>query len=263
MQSIREDKLARALRWSLFGHGAVALFVVLKSLVFPGDPVRIAPSLRVDMVGLPDLLKKDLSQVSKTLPKTTAPEKPAEVAKEAEKAKPVKPPEVPKSDELVLNPKKAEKAAKEEENLEDKKREKKLQSALARIRSLERLKDKNEEADDDSVVIKGNQVSQGASLSGDAKENAQAGYYDLVRESLVEVWALPPWLGRQKLSAQVLLKVDPTGRVLSTKFVKNSGNAQFDEAILATIRGAQPLPRPPKELQEILSNNGVIVGFPL
>ncbi|MBC7385468.1 MAG: TonB family protein [Cryobacterium sp.] len=263
MQAAREDQLAKALKWSLFAHAAIFAAVILKSLVFPADVVQIAPSLRVDMVGLPDILKKDLSKVSRTVPKSAPKEEPAP---EPVVKAPVTPVEATRPDELILHPKKSDKKPpKTGEKTVEKNREKKLQSALARIRALERLKDKSddEEEDDAAVIIKGNQASKGSSLSGDAKESAQSGYYDLVREGLVEFWTLPPWLGRQKLSAQVLIRIDPSGRVLETKFVKKSGNLQFDDAILATIRDSQPLPRPPKELRESLVSGGVVVGFPL
>lgn len=245
MDAIREDRLGRAVTWSFVGHGAIALFIVLKSLVFPGEPVMIAPALRVDLVGLPDLLKKDLSSVPKILPKSETPAKPA--------TKPVPSAEIAKPDEMVLHPKKTEKT------------KKKIDAALARIRALERLKDKtdDENADEEAIVIKGNQISKGASLSGDAREKAQFGYYDLVREALVEYWALPTYLTREKLSAQIQMRIDPAGRVLSLKFVKSSGNPKFDEAIRATIRDAQPLPRPPKELLGSLADDGIVVGFPL
>lgn len=254
MESFRNDQLGRALTWSLFVHGAIAIFIIIKSLVFPGSPVFITPSLRVDLVGLPDILKKDLSQVSKTLPKPDIQEKaPTPV-------KPIAPvEEVAKSEEMVLNPKKT--TVKKTETKVDQTKEKKIQSALARIRALEKLKDKDEE--DDSVVIKGNQISQGTSLSGNARENAESGYYDLVREALVEFWSLPPWLARQKLGAQIQIRIDPAGTILSSRFIKTSGNPQFDDAILATLRDAQPLPRPPKDLLTSLSDNGIVVGFPL
>jgi len=268
MDAIREaqvgDQFGRAMRWSLIAHGAIAFVIVVKSLVFPGNPVMIAPALRVDLVGLPDLLKKDLANVPKNLPKSDLQEKLAEAARQAAKIKPLPAEDVAKPDEMVLNPKKTEKA--EKKKLEDEKA-KKIDMALAKIRALERLKDKTEDAkpteEDDAIVIKGNQVSKGTSLSGDAKEQAQAGYYDLLRDSLAEYWSLPVWLQRQKLVAQVQLRVDPAGRVLSTKFLKPSGNDQFDQAILATIKDAQPLPRPPKELLSSLADDGVVVGFPL
>lgn len=244
MDTIREDPIGRAITWSLIGHGAIALIVVLKSLVFPGQPLLISPpALRVDLVGLPDLLKKDLAKISQPAP-------PKE-AKEVTPPKTVTAEPLPKADEMVLNPKKTQKA--------------KINSALARIRALERLKDNTEDAEknEESIVIKGNQVSAGTSLSGNARENAQAGYYDLARDSLVEFWTLPPWLARQKLSAQVQIRIDPAGRVLSSKFVKSSGNPTFDAAILNTIRDAQPFPRPPKELLSSLADDGIVFGFPL
>ncbi len=261
METTRDDQLGRAFTWSLIVHGALLFFFLLKSLVFPGNPVMIAPALRVDVVGLPDLLKKDLSRVSKTLPNDLQ-EKLVEAAKDAKKIQPVPAPEAvaAKPDEMVMNPKKVEKKP----EVDTKEKAKKLQSALARIRALERLKDSDEtESKEDAVVIKGNQVSKGTSLSGAARENAQAGYYDQIREGLAQFWTLPPWLSRQKLSAQVQIRVGPSGRVLSTNFVRPSGNAQFDEAILSAIRESQPLPRPPKELLDSLASDGVIVGFPL
>jgi colicin import membrane protein len=270
MDAIREDRLGRAITWSLGGHGAIALFIILKSLVFPGNPILIAPSLRVDLVGLPDLLKKDLPSVSKTLPKSDLQEKLEEAANAAKKIKPAPLEEVAKPEEMVLDPKKIDKkkATAEEDKSDEKKKAKetakKIDTALAKIRALDRLNDKSDETpDDDAIVIKGNQLSKGTSLSGNARENAQAGYYDLVREALVEFWALPPWLGRQKLAAQIQIRIDSAGHVLSSKFVKSSGNPQFDEAILGTIREAQPLPKPPKDLMSSLSDDGVVVGFPL
>jgi len=253
MDATREDQLGRAVTWSLIGHGAIAIFIVVKSLVFPGDPIVITPSLRVDLVGLPDLLKKDLANVPKALPKPNLEEKSV--------TKPEMPVPVAKPDELVLNPTKVKKTTTEEE----KAKAKKIDSALARIRALERLKDKADDTDqdDEAIVIRGNQVSAGSSLSGNARENAQAGYYDRIREALVEYWSLPPWLARQTLSAQIQIRIDPAGRVLASKFLKSSGSAPFDEAILATLRDAQPLPRPPKELVQSLIDNGVVVGFPL
>ena len=48
------------LRKSLAIHGLLLALVLLASLVFQGNPIPILPTLRVDVVGLPDALKKDL-----------------------------------------------------------------------------------------------------------------------------------------------------------------------------------------------------------
>ncbi len=164
---------------------------------------------------------------------------------------------------MILDPKKTEKAERAKDKAKDAERQKKLDAALARIRSLDRLKDQSEEKEA-AVVIKGNQISKGSSLSGDAREQAQAGYYDLVREALIQFWALPPYLARQEeLGAQILIRIDQAGTVIDSNFIKRSGNDQFDDAISNTIRDAQPLPRPPKEVVDAVSSRGVVVGFPL
>lgn len=244
-----QDPLKRALAVSGIAHGTVLLVVVLKSIIFPGEPVKYTPALRVDMVGLPDLTKQDLMDISKALPKEAPQEK---------IAKP-QPKEAVKEDELVLKPKKKKEDAKKQE----KAREDRMESALARIRALEKVRESARNEEEAAVVIKGNKVSKGTSLSGDAKEAAEASYYDLVKDRLIENWALPPWLARQKYAAQVLITVNAQGRITAVKFLKPSGNAQFDDAIRATLKDSQPLPEPPEAVLATVENRGILLGFPL
>jgi len=249
----KTDPLSRALTVSAIVHGAVIAVVVLKSLIFPGKPVIYTPTLRVDMVGLPDITKKDLMDISKALPK------------EAPEEKIVKPQvkEAVKEDELVLNPKKKKEKEKAKEKEKDQLRENRMESALARIRALEKVREAARNEEEAAVVIKGNKVSKGTSLSGDAKEAAEASYYDLVKDRLIENWALPPWLARQKFAAQVMITVSAQGAVTSVKFLKLSGNAQFDEAIRTTLKDSQPLPEPPEAVLDTVESEGIVLGFPL
>src|SRR4051794_31191164 len=53
------------LKLSLIAHAVILVFLIIKGLVFPGKPIPYIPALRVDMVALPDILKKDLSKLSK------------------------------------------------------------------------------------------------------------------------------------------------------------------------------------------------------
>ncbi len=239
---------------SLALHVGIALFILLKTVVFPGTPIAYTPTLRVDIVDLPDALKQELRGAPKN-------NEIAEVLKKAEAdAKKMKPvaPNVPKEekvdpDELVLKPKQAAEQSKD--------REKKLKSALARIRSLEKL-EVSDNPDTKPLVVKGNKISKGTSLSGDAREAAEATYYDLIRDRLHENWALPVWLSRQNFSAQVVILIDGAGRLKGIRFARSSGNAQFDEAVRRTIADSDPFPRPPSELVSILEN-GIPAGFPL
>jgi hypothetical protein len=226
---VSEEGYARALRASFIAHALFILLVLFKGLIFPSAPKPYVPTLRVDMVGLPDVLKKDL----RALPTDTS---------------------VADPDELVLHPKK--------KSLTNQSREKKLRSALDRIKALSKIT-----ADDTpkskTILVKGNKISKGAALSGDAKEAAEASYYDLLRGKLQENWALPVWIARQNYSAQVQLFVDGRGRVKSFRFVKTSGNAQFDSAIKKTLEESQPFPAPSEDVAGSLLTNGVLIGFPL
>jgi protein TonB len=61
---------------------------------------------------------------------------------------------------------------------------------------------------------------------------------------------------RASQTAEILVNfvIDETGRVMSARIVKGSGDASFDEAALAMIRRSDPVPRPPSPMaQEGLS----------
>jgi TolA protein len=155
-------------------------------------------------------------------------------------------------DEMVLHPKSARKT-------KDPNREKRLKAALDRIKALSRI-DRELHADNAaSPPIKGNKISKGSSTAEDAKESDDANYYDSVRSRLQENWALPVWLSRQNLSAQIEIVIDSHGRVREFRFKKSSGNTQFDDAVKKTLAESQPFPTPPSELLM----NGILVGFPL
>lgn len=235
------DTLSRYLKWSAGLHLALALSTVAVQWIVPAPPTRVIPTLRVDLVGLPDVLKKDLKIPT---PGMTAPESPT-------KAKESAAPDDSKS--MTLKKEKMDKA-----------RKSKLQSALARIKALEKLQSESttEEAEP-APLLKGNILSKGSSISGDAREALESNYYEIVQVRLQTHWALPVWLSRQNLNAKVQILVDSTGRVVSFQFLEASGNPQFDAAVKKTISDAQPFPKPPKEISSSLSVHGIIIGFPL
>lgn len=257
--------LSLGTKLSLIFHFALFTVILLKSLVFPSNPISIAPVLRVDLVGLPDVLKKDKAQ----LPKGAAPDDLVEKLKQAEKeAKAVKPlpplkalPKVVEEpaapDEMVLKPIKS--GQKQAEN-EKKAREQRLKNALSRIKALSKI---SAESDPAPVVVKGNRISKGSSLSDDAHESGEASYYDALRTHLQDNWALPVWLTRQKLSAQIQLYIDSHGQIRNFRFIRTSGNPQFDEQVKRTLQQSQPYPIPPGPIASGLLSDGILVGFPL
>ena len=235
-----DPNLSRNLKWSAIIHLAILTFVIVKSLIFPSQTERYSPALRVDIVALPDILKKDDRPIraEKTAPEPT----PAKAQEKEATAEP---------DEMVLKPKKVAK--------DEKSREKKIESALARIKALNKISEEESEPQ----VYKGNIISKGSVRSGDAKESAEPSYYDGVLERLKIHWALPVWLSRQNLSAQVMIFIDGKGLVRSLKFVKSSGNDQFDQNVRQTIQNSQPFDPPPIDMRVDLLSNGILLGFPL
>jgi outer membrane biosynthesis protein TonB len=284
------------IRWSLIAHGAALIILIVKGLIFPGEPAMIAPTLRVDMVGLPEILKKDLQDVSRTPPGIQDALKNAEEAakqelarqkemaakeREAEAEAAAEEEDRTDPDELVLQAKKKreaeerkkreaeektkrEKLAKEAKDRRE--RERRTQNALDRLKALSKLEsEKSETAKEpgNGVVIKGNRLSGGASLDPAAREGMESSYYERVRNRLVENWALPIWLTRQNLQAKVVVFIDERGRLSNFQFTKNSGNETFDEAVRKTLRDSQPYPLPPAEIAPSLQSSGILVGFPL
>lgn len=254
--------ISRGLRWSVILHAGLFISFLIKSLIFPSTIQPYLPSLRVDLVGLPDLLKKDMDRLKTLpLPKSGEPEEAIEEQKSKSKPSAQAPVE---EDDLVLNPKKAKpKGKKDTEKEEAADRKSRAQKALARIKALARVNDAEENTAEESAVLKGNQVSKGAALSGEAKESAEQSYYDKVLVKLQANWAIPIWVSRQNLQAQVQVFVDYRGRVKLLQFIKPSGNAQFDQAVKRAVSASEPFPVPPVELRGSLLNRGILLGFPL
>lgn len=224
-----ERETGRGVRNSAILHVAAIAGFLIYTRVVPPEAMPMIPTLRVDLVGLPDQLKKDLVLPAEPAPEKVEPAPP--VAKEPA-------PEKPKPEEMVLKPKKD--AAAERSNA--------MKNALKRMKALAKVAEEN-------APIKGNRVSAGSSLDGNAREG-EATYYDRLRTRLQENWALPIWLSRQNLSARVQVQIDAVGRLSGFTFVQRSGNAQFDEAVARTLRDSAPFPRPTGPVS-------VLVGFPL
>jgi len=230
---------------SLILHSLILLLIVLKGLFFPSEVEIYIPSLRVDIVDLPDVLKKDLNQIQPKK-KESAPEK------EAPKAgAPTKTEEMALKEKAVKEKKKSKKEKLKE--LEAKKKK-----VLEKLKALESVQEEKE-----SQIVKGNIVSPGTALTGDARESAQARYEDGVLERVKSNWELPIWIARQNLSAQILVQIDWQGRVIRTTFRKKSGNPQFDDAVLNAIKNSEPFPAPSSDIAPRLLSDGFLLGFPL
>ncbi|AEH44251.1 TonB family protein [Thermodesulfatator indicus DSM 15286] len=67
---------------------------------------------------------------------------------------------------------------------------------------------------------------------------------------IMSYWAVPKILeDKPYLSAEVELEIAPNGKIISWRFIKRSGEPLFDEAVVATLKKADPLPAPGKYLK--------------
>ena len=250
-----EDSLSRAIRISIALHVLLLLALFLKELVIPSEPTmkEYLPSLKVDLVALPDQKASEVTTpVQPSAPEET--KQPEEVKKPEEKSEPVKETAKEETADYSLKKKqpktKAEKAeAKREESRE------RMKNALARIKALEKIRA--------GELIKGNKVMTGSSAKGVAVESAETVYQDIVRERISSEWELPLWLQGKNLSAKVLIRIDRRGTISILRFIRTSGNAQFDAAVKHTLQSASPLPPPPISILPSVSQDGIVLGFPI
>jgi TonB family protein len=245
------------LKWSLIGHALLFIFAFAKTFIFPGSISPYVPVLKVDLVELPDVLKKDLAATAQS--KLT--QDISKILKQAEQDAmrlKAKAPQIAKSDEMVVKPK-----AVSEKSIQSKNRR-----AMDRIKALAKIQEPPSSEPQISkselkLLVRGNKLSPGTSLSADAKEASQANYLDSLRDRLRQNWFLPAWIAKQSLNAQVLIRIDSTGILREFRMVRHSQNVQFDEAVKQALQQSQPFPPPPPELKMGILSDGILVGFPL
>lgn len=234
--SKQDQALSRAIKVSIIIHVSLLVFLILKSIVAPSEvnTKEYIPSLRVDLVALPD--QKTTDQVTPAMPVPAEAEEPVkEVKKEVVKTAPEE------KGDYSLNKKKNKKE--------------RMKSALDRIKALEKIKE--------GEPIRGNKVMKGSSSKGVATENVQTTYIDVVLDKVRNEWELPQWLKDKGLTAKVLIKIDRRGMITSTRFLKTSGNEQFDAAVKRTLQASVPFPAPPLSILADMSGDGIVFGFPI
>jgi len=217
------------LKYSSFFH-LLAFFLMILPHFFAPLKKPYVPSMKVDLVGLPEILKKD----AKTHAQGDFNQKIEKIIAETKN----------------LQVKTASLSAKQ-------KLEKRNQRALHRIQSLERLESHPEEK------LAGNQLSSGSSILGEITDDEKSRYNDAIVHRIRLHWVLPPWIARENLAAQVQMTLNTRGQLASLQFIHSSGNASFDQAIRKTIEESTPFPIPPDSLADSLLHEGILLGFPL
>lgn len=258
----QEEHFWKGVRKSIGVHAAAVIALLLLTLVLPREPVKYQPSIRIDLVGLPDLKKSDLARAQpddferlseKLKDGSSKTQKLAEQARNAKSAEPEPTPADDAANSMALKKIKPRPEAPKTPAKKD------LKSAIERIKAIAALEDESKPpGQKKTVAMKGNKVSRGDSSAGGPAMDTNA-FIGALQAKLRDNWNLPVWLGNQNLSAKIVIFLSRDGYVNNTIVAKSSGNQQFDDYCLKTIRTAQPFGAPPSDIV----NEGLTLGFPL
>jgi len=257
----------KGLIFSFGAHAILLVFLILKNVFFDMDTPDYQSAIRVDMVALPD--KNPVQPAAEAPPPAAEPAKPApEDVKAADEKLPEKKPQIDEEAIKLTEHKKTEELKKKKE--EEKKRKEALDK-IKKLSALESIKSSVESERIEKLVgqseskakptYKGNVLNAGTELSGINKIQHE-NYVALLDRQIKENWTLPQWLVNKDLKAQALVKIDQNGIIIYNQIYKSSGNPNYDDIVKETIQKSGPFPKPPEKLSAILSERGVLIGFP-
>lgn len=216
-------------------HVVFILLFTVKAVFFPSELPEYLPVMKVDIVGLPQ--KRDPE------------EKIAPIAEPASKAvpEPIKPKPQTKTDTKDI----LEKFKKDTKSKPTK--EEKIKDILEKF--------KNEQAKPTSKPIAGNRVADGNALKGLEKLDFDR-YAGMIDVHVKNNWALPEWMLSQNLRAEINVKFDKNGQLLSKTFLVKSGSSDFDSYVEKAIENSIPFPPPPEKLIDLFEVRGITFAFP-
>ncbi len=252
----QQDDFKKAFALSVFIHLFLALFFAIKVSFFSKPLIDISQAISVNVEDfklgntLPQKKESEPAIIEKEFEKEVAPEK--ETVPEQEISKP---------DPL---PKKQPIKEKDTINLaKNKIKQKQALDKLKKMSALDKIKQelKNSAKSQSKRPTKSRVVAAGSEMTGLDKIEA-ASYLQSLDASIKQYWTLPQWLANKNFRAQVLVKFDTSGQILSTKLLTSSGNSTYDNYCIQAITKAAPFPRVPNKFSQKFSVDGLIVGFP-
>ena len=261
LRKIHNDDFKRGFGISAAMHAIIIAFFGIKFAFFTEPVLDLSQAVRVDMVGLPDKAEEaKLPPKVEEILKEKLPDKEEPKPAVEEKKEVIKEPTKPKL------PDKTEKVDKEAVDL--KKSKQKQKAALDKLKKLEAIekikqdiKNEAQQAKTQSRPLKGRIITPGSALTGLDKLDANT-YLQGLDYHVKQNWSLPQWLMNKTLKAQVHVRFDTTGKILSRVILKSSGEPAYDEQCLEAVDRSAPFPAVPEKFSEKFKVDGVVIGFP-
>lgn len=246
-----QNELSKALVWSLGLHGILFVILAVRAVFLPSQSIELENAIRVDLVALPDKLKKTESEAAFSPSETTSLQKkestkPPPPKVQLDNLKKVKP------NQIKVTKQKQEIALKQLESMA------RLEKALLEARKQSSSTPPNETVA--TPQFKGNQLSKGTSPTGITRMDHQI-YLRSIESKVRQNWNVPRWLANASLKTKVRLFIDSFGKVTKTEILLSSENNDFDSSVLRAIQASMPFSAPPDNLVNILSIDGAIIDF--
>lgn len=253
----QEDKFNHYLASATFAHVLIGCFLFVgqnlnlfsfdKKIKFNDDLVIVENAIKVDVVGLPKLTLQELKNIDIENITDKEPE-------------PVKN-ETPKT-------------VKETSDVEFKKASKKvdLSKLLGNISKKKVVAKKKKKEDKinrkelQKIILEGNKVSKGSSLTGskiDQDIEVFSSYVQKIPDIVKPYWKLPSYLINENLRARIRVFIDKNGKLIKVELFESSGVEEFDSRALSALKNVDLFPIPPEEIRSRLVSGQVVLGFPL
>ncbi len=236
-----------------FGISKVMDLDIFKIENDPKDLKIIQSSVRIDVVAMPKFTVQELKKMKVSEPVV---EQKGEEVKEKAKEDIIKP------DDIVI------------EKKEPKVNLKNLLSNLSKNEKKVKVKKGKKSGELDSkskkelqqLILEGNKVSAGTSTVGDslAVEKTMFNDYVSALPNMVRpYWKLPSYLMDQGLQCRIRVFIASNGKILNTEIYESSGNNEFDQKALNSLKQVSSFPQPQSEITARLASGAVVLGFPL
>ena len=240
---------------SIYCHLAFILLLLtiqgIRTFFLEGNNRRTAiklvpPSIRVDVIAMPELSLKELKNLS--LKKTDWKEK---FVKEDQ-------------DPAVVNflkhkEEKFQEMLKKIGQKKVKKKKKKKKGKGKEIGNRERRKLRK-------LVVKGNILSKGSALWGEGISEVSGEFSSYITQLPAWVrphWTLPSYFADKKLQCRIRIFLSPSGRLLKTEIFSSSGNEEYDKKALMAVMASSPFPQFSAQIKHRVLKGDIILGFPL
>lgn len=261
----KNQSLTKEIQLSIVLHFLIFTFLAIRTVFFPSDLDLIENAVQVDMVALPD--KIDPHPLAGLPPDTPAANPQPEAPKPEEKKQDLPAKETPKP---LVKDLKAPEVKKDLEAVKLEKDKSTQKQALAKLKQMDAFEKLEKQLETEKkhqaataaaqAAVKGNILSPGTELKGINQLQADQ-YRGAVQRHMKSHWEIPHYIRKNNLVTEVLVKFDSNGLILSKEILNSSGNADYDEAVMAAIEKSSPVPAPPGKFTAIASIEGFIFVF--